>query len=159
MMDTSGQMLDSTICRSKSQSTYIYGVQGSVWRLPNYWPSTVHPLSTQRERPPPALKAWYTLTGRRGGGGSIFRKTSDIVLASYSIIPLLSKYTLPIFIHLLRTKPPSFPFCVLLLNETRQFLCTIAPSATKPSPSPTPLSTIILLTSPHLPTSSYPSAS
>ncbi len=66
-----------------AQSTYICKVQSSVWSLPKYWP------------PPPLLPAsvssprlWYTLAGRWGGGGSIFRKTPDIGLASYSIIPL-----------------------------------------------------------------------
>jgi hypothetical protein len=44
--------------------------------------------TVQRVCPPPALKAGYTLAGRWGGGGSIFRKTPDIGLASYSIIPL-----------------------------------------------------------------------
>ncbi len=67
--------------RTEAQSTYIDRVQSSVWRLPNYWPPT--PLSTQRVCPPPAPK-----TGRWGGGGSIFWKTPDIGLVSYSIIPL-----------------------------------------------------------------------
>ncbi len=44
---------------------------------------------------PPPIKAGregtvHTRQGVRGGGGSIFRKTPDIVLASYSIIPLRS---------------------------------------------------------------------
>ncbi len=49
------------------------------------------PHSTQRVCPPPAPKAGgtqYTLAGRWGGGWSIFWKTPDIRLASYSIIPL-----------------------------------------------------------------------
>jgi hypothetical protein len=49
------------------------------------------PLSTQRVCPPPAPKAGgahYTLAGRWGGGGSVFWKTPDIGLASYSIISL-----------------------------------------------------------------------
>ncbi len=70
-----------------AQSTYICRVQSSVWRLPKYWPPT--PLSTQRVSPHPAPKArGYTLAGRWGGGGSIFWKTPDIGLESYSIIPL-----------------------------------------------------------------------
>ncbi len=46
----------------------------------------LHPASVS----PPAPKAGggYTLARRWGGGGSIFRKTPDIGLASYSIIPL-----------------------------------------------------------------------
>ncbi len=57
---------------------YIYRVQSSVWRLPNYWPPT----------PSPPNQSVLTRTGRWGGGESIFRKTPDIGLASYSIIPL-----------------------------------------------------------------------
>ncbi len=66
------------------QSTYIYRVQSSVWRLPNYWPPP--PLSTQRVCPPPAPKAGATHSP--GGEGSIVRKTPDIWLASSSLIPL-----------------------------------------------------------------------
>jgi hypothetical protein len=70
------------------QSTYIYRVQSSVWRLWNYWPP--HPLSTQRVHvsSPRTKGGGYRLAGRWGGGGSIFRKTPNIGLASYSIIPL-----------------------------------------------------------------------
>ncbi len=50
-----------TVCR----------VQSNVWRLPKYWPPT--PLSAQRVCPPPA---------------SIFWRTPDIGLTSYSIISL-----------------------------------------------------------------------
>ncbi len=43
------------------------------------------PLSTQRECLPPATKAGGTHSpGGEGGGGSIFCKTKDIGLASYS---------------------------------------------------------------------------
>ncbi len=52
------------------QSAYIYRVQSSVWRLPNYWPPNTP----------------HTRHGVRGWG-SIFRKTPDIGLAS-CIIPL-----------------------------------------------------------------------
>ncbi len=65
------------------QSTYICRVQSCVWRLPKYWPPT--PLSTQRVCPLPAPKAGGHSPG---GGGSIFWKTTDIGLASYSIISL-----------------------------------------------------------------------
>ncbi len=59
-------------------------VQTCVLRLPKYWLPT--PLSSRRVCPPPATKGGggYTLAGRRGGGGSIFWKTQDIGLASYS---------------------------------------------------------------------------
>ncbi len=69
------------------QRTYIYRVQSSVWRLPNYWPPTPSPPS-ECVLPPVPKPVGYTLTGRWGGGGSIFQKTPDIGLASYSIIPL-----------------------------------------------------------------------
>ncbi len=74
------------------QSTYI--VQSTVWRLPNSWPPRAPtPLSTQRVFPSPAPKAGRGWGGTHspGGewvGGEIFRKTPDIGLASYSIIPL-----------------------------------------------------------------------
>ncbi len=58
-------------------------VQSCVWRLLKYWPPT--PLSTQRVCPPPAPKAGGHSPG---GGGSIYWKTTDIGLASYSIISL-----------------------------------------------------------------------
>ena len=48
------------------------------------------PLSTQRLCPPPH-QTGYILVGQWGGGGSIFWKTPDIGLASYSLIPLRCK--------------------------------------------------------------------
>jgi hypothetical protein len=86
-----------------------------VFRTTNYWPPVPHPLSTQRVCPTPAPKAGrYTLAGRWGGGGSIFRKTPDIGLASYSIIPLhctpslkKSHKYLNLFVHFL--SPFSLP--------------------------------------------------
>jgi hypothetical protein len=74
----------------KSQSTYIYRVQSSVWRLSNYWPSTSLPLASVSS---PRTKG-YTLARGWGGGGSIFRKTTDIGLVSYSIIPLRCQFFL-----------------------------------------------------------------
>jgi len=72
-------------CSLTAQSTYICRVQSCVWRLPKCCPPP--PLSTQRVCPSPEPKAGgYTLAGRWGGGGSIFWKTPDIGLASYSII-------------------------------------------------------------------------
>ncbi len=59
---------------------------------------TPHPLSTQLLCPPPAPKGGrhYTLAGRWGGGGLIFRKTPYIGLASYSIIHLrFQKFRIP----------------------------------------------------------------
>ncbi len=75
-------------CVLVPQSTYICRVQSCVWRLPQYWPP--NPLSTQRVCPPPSPKAGgtHTLAGRWVDGGSIFWKTPDIGLASYSIISL-----------------------------------------------------------------------
>jgi len=65
--------------------TYI---QSSVWRLPNYDPPPpLHPASVF-----PRTKGGGGVHTRRravrGVGGSIFRKTPDIGLASCSIIPL-----------------------------------------------------------------------
>ncbi len=60
----------------RPQSTYICRVQSSVWRLPKYW--VCSPPGDQRRG-----------VGRWGDGGSIFWKTPDIGLASYSLIPLL----------------------------------------------------------------------
>ncbi len=81
---------DSTVsedARIEPQSTYICRVQSCVSRLPKYWPPT--PFSTQRVCPPPAPKAGGTHSpGGEGGGGSIFWKTRDIRLTSYSIISL-----------------------------------------------------------------------
>ncbi len=70
------------------QSTYmcIYTVQSSVWRLPNYGPSTPSPPS-ECVLPPHKGGGIHTRRAVRGGG-SIFRKTPDNGLASYSIIPL-----------------------------------------------------------------------
>ncbi len=70
--------------------TYVLAtkyLQSSVWRLPNYWPPTPSPPS-ECVLPPHQSCA---LAGRWGGGGSIFRKTPDIGLASYIIIPLRIK--------------------------------------------------------------------
>ncbi len=68
------------------QSTFISRVQSSVWRLPNYWPPPpLHPASVSSPR---TKGGGYTLAERWRCGGSIFRKTPDIGLASCSIIPL-----------------------------------------------------------------------
>ncbi len=62
-----------------------------------------HPLSTQRVCPPPAPK------GVRGRG-SLFRKTPDTGLASYSIIPLRCKLIvgIPILASVSRLKVKAF---------------------------------------------------
>ncbi len=63
--------------------------KSSVWRLSNYWPST--PSTPSECVLPPHQRrggGGYTLARWWGGGGSIFWKTPDIGLASYSIIPL-----------------------------------------------------------------------
>ncbi len=56
--------------------------QSYVSRLPKYWPPT--PLSACRVCLPPNKGGGYTLAGRRGGWGSIFWKTREIGLPSYS---------------------------------------------------------------------------
>ncbi len=71
----------------RSQSTYIYRVQSSAWRLPNYWPPTPSPPS-ECVLPPHQRRGGGNTRRAVRGGGSILRKTPDIGLASYSIIPL-----------------------------------------------------------------------
>jgi hypothetical protein len=71
----------------QAQSTHIYRVHSSVWRLPNYWSPTPSPPS-ECVLPPHQRQGGYSLAGGWGGVGSIFRKTPDIGLASYNIIPL-----------------------------------------------------------------------
>ncbi len=92
-----------------TQSTYIYRVhmQNSVWRLPNYWPPTPSPHS-ECVLPPP---------GGEGVGGLIFRKTPDIGLASYSIIPL--RYTTT-FLMMLALCTPLFLFSSKFLIQRKQ---------------------------------------
>ncbi len=78
----------------RSQSTYIYRVQSSVWRLPNYWPPTPSP-TCECVLPLHQRRGVTHLPGGEGGGGqrSISRKTPDIGLASYSIISLRMRCT------------------------------------------------------------------
>ncbi len=65
--------------------TYIeYRAVSSVFRTIDP-PPPLHPASVSSHR---TKGGGYALAGRWGGGGSIFRKTPDIGLASYSIIPL-----------------------------------------------------------------------
>ncbi len=65
--------------------TYIeYRAVSCVFRTINS-PPPLHPSSVSSPR---TKGGGFTLAGRWGGGGSIFRKTPDIGLASYSIIPL-----------------------------------------------------------------------
>ncbi len=70
----------------RSQSTYICRVQSWVSRIPKYWPP--HPLSTQRVCTPPRQRRGQHTRQAVRGWGSIFWKTRDIGLASYSIIIL-----------------------------------------------------------------------
>jgi hypothetical protein len=71
-----------------SQSTYICRVQGCVLRLPKNLPPTPSPPSECVLPPPPPPPPKDTHRAVRGVGGSIFWKTPDIGLASYSIISL-----------------------------------------------------------------------
>ncbi len=61
--------------------TYIECLASSEFLAPNPSPPSECVL-------PPHQRRGYTLAGRWGGGESIFRKTPDTGLASYSIIPL-----------------------------------------------------------------------
>ncbi len=74
----------------RSKSTYICRVQSCALRLPKYWPPT--PLSTQRVCPPPHQRRGVHTRRPVRGWGSIFWKTSDIGLASYSMISLRFRY-------------------------------------------------------------------
>ncbi len=92
-----------------SQSTYIHRIQSSVWRLPNYWLPVPTPSPPSECVLPPHQRRWGTHSpGGEGVGGSLFRKMSDIGLASYSIIPLLTTFTVQyleyalVFISVLR---------------------------------------------------------
>ncbi len=80
--------IESLLWRMKAKSTYIYRVQSSVCRLPNYWPPT--PSIPSECVLPSHQRLGYTVHTRRAvrGWGSIFRKMPDIGLASNSIIPL-----------------------------------------------------------------------
>jgi hypothetical protein len=65
---------DSSYARLENpQRDYTVRCQSNVWRGCT---------------PPPLVRGEVTLAVWRGGGGSIVRKTPDIELASYSIIPL-----------------------------------------------------------------------
>jgi hypothetical protein len=69
------------------QSTYICKVQISVWRRPNIdSPPPLHPASMSSPRTKGGGRTYSP--GGEGVGGSIFWKTPDIGLASYSLIPL-----------------------------------------------------------------------
>ena len=52
--------------RWQAQSTYLYRVQSSVWRLPNYWPPPLHPASVSSPR---TKGGGHTLAGQWEGGG------------------------------------------------------------------------------------------
>ncbi len=74
------------LCKFVSQSTY-FTVRGQSYfsRLPKYWPPI--PLSARRVCPPPATKAGGTHSpSGEGDGGSIFWKTREIGMPSYSKI-------------------------------------------------------------------------
>ncbi len=64
--DIFAQFVDCLI-QTGAHSTYIYRVQSTVWRLPNYWPPTSSPPSECVLTP--HQRRGYTLAGRWGGGG------------------------------------------------------------------------------------------
>jgi hypothetical protein len=71
-----------------AQSPYVCRVQSSVWRLPKYWPPTPSRPSECVLPPSPPKERWVLTRRAVRGWGSIFWKTPDIGLASYSMIPL-----------------------------------------------------------------------
>ncbi len=75
----------------RSQSTYICREQSSVWRLLKYWPPT--PPKPSESVLPPHQRRGGTHSLALRGLGSIFWKTPDIGLASYSIIPLRPRFS------------------------------------------------------------------
>ncbi len=103
---------------SRPQSAYIYRVQSSVWRLPNL---THHLHSTQRLCPPPRTKGGgvHYVHTRRAVRGSIVRKTPDIGLASYSIIPLRS-HPSHFLSHSFLLCPPFLPISIGSLTAVPQ---------------------------------------
>jgi hypothetical protein len=70
------------------QSTYIYRVRRCVWRLPKCWPPTPPSPLSECVLPPHQRRGVHNRRALWRGGGSIFWKTRDIGLASYSIISL-----------------------------------------------------------------------
>ncbi len=69
-------------CRHKVLTYIEYRAVSGVFRTIGP-PPPLYPESVSSPRP---KGGGYTLTGRWGGGGSIFRKTPDIGLTSYSMI-------------------------------------------------------------------------
>jgi hypothetical protein len=58
----------------RAQSTYIYGVQSSVWRLPNHWPPTPSPHSECNLPPAPKTGGGTHSPGGEGVEGQNFRR-------------------------------------------------------------------------------------
>ncbi len=114
------------------QSSYTYRVQSSVWRLSNFWPPPTPSPSSECVLPPHQRRG-YTLAGRSGGGGSIFWKTPDIGLASYSIIPL---WATPMLER--RRHKEGITHGQRLTKELHTFLLSFKITRT-PRPSATPL--------------------
>ncbi len=60
---------------------YTVRGQSNVWRLPKFW---THPLTARLVcTPPPLVRGDDTLTGWRGGGGSIVRKPDTALYSIY----------------------------------------------------------------------------
>ncbi len=95
------------------RSTYIYRVQSSVWRLPTIDPPPLLHLANV-SCPRTRGREVHTRRGRWGVGGSIFRKTPDIGLASYSVIPLRYSHSLQTFLCLLYIMLQTYPYSFVL---------------------------------------------
>ncbi len=83
-LQRSQKLCGKCVLGSMPQSTYIYRVQSSVWRLPNYWPPTPSPPSECV----PRTKGGGIHTRRVVRGWGVNISEDAIGLASYSIIPL-----------------------------------------------------------------------
>ena len=101
-------------------------------------PPPLHPasVSSREGGPPPKAGRGYTLVGRWGGGGLIFRKTPDIGLASYStyntstelsfwdrdisVVKSCIKFWSMVCIQYYKEWPPNteykWPYCISSLN-------------------------------------------
>ncbi len=98
----------------------IITVRGQSYfsRLPIYWPPI--PLSARRVCPPPATKAGGTQSpGGEGDGGSIFWKTREIGLPSYS--NNLST------VYIVHRKDGSLHLCIICISHAPKVtsVCTV----------------------------------
>jgi hypothetical protein len=80
------QLLPSSFDGLRRREIITERGQSYAYRLPKYWPTMPTPLSARRVWNPRLCWGGGHMhsPGREGGGGSIFWKTRDIGLPSYS---------------------------------------------------------------------------